>query len=857
MVGSNFYNTSGFCNQEKVFDITNFVISNIQVLLWQDGNFKDINNNSLAGQNITFSNFYLNLGYDHSEFTTSDRKIFLYTPDGLQYNGSYRTKHIYVRFAQVSADKSDLDILNQQMISNTDRYYLYWEYYNPNLPGISEYSNLNSYVLLTSRIRGVQTNTDEVTNEERFNPANATVLLANARNRQMCSYVFTIYDTQEKVYITSPAMNFINQLYLPGAEIIDLLMGFQIEAALEKSANDGNDDNSYNGKYFIYGQDSKSMDKNITSRDHYLILSYTPTTDSGSTPGFKAGDTIIWKYSTDETMLDILNPNTLNSQISIDDKTEGQITYTMNIVDSLLTVDKRVQIPYRIKDYYSNAYIKNAITCTFQRDGEDIDTKSIDILFGTSGSQGNEYNLNFQLIKGEELVNAINLQDSEAIPYKLQATLYNYNNKKITDLSKYRFVWSLEFESNSNTNNIISFSNEENYSSVQIIIKAAVQGTLNLQDEINNARPGIIRCKVFPGEIEDTKEILEGIYPLTYTIGNVNSINNTTVITYDITGKKPVYAKNPLEVDIKSTNTVWNWSIEGNSTENDQSNDVWKPQILNGNEFVVPSIYHTESNKIKYSLVCTSVRQINGTTITAVEWKQTIYMQQDKYPLGTQNPERLPTEIVLTKQQNGQTMQTVVAKVDTTLVGRLKQDGTNTSGIVMGILDFNTQGLEENKKLGLYAYHSGTEFLRIDEDGYIYLNGGTDDDAETGGVNITESYIENSTLNNSILTDTTIKGNNYIDFGESNNALYYLNYKDENNQDNNILTINSDGTISITEQITGTITTAVYAQSAQSANTYSDTNSVIYRNFAAIKTALDSFMNPLGLTTSPYTIITE
>ena len=71
MVSTNLYNTHGYQNQEKVFDISGWVIDNIVVSLWQDNNFKDINGNRIEGKQIEFTGLSLYLGYDINEFKIS------------------------------------------------------------------------------------------------------------------------------------------------------------------------------------------------------------------------------------------------------------------------------------------------------------------------------------------------------------------------------------------------------------------------------------------------------------------------------------------------------------------------------------------------------------------------------------------------------------------------------------------------------------------------------------------------------------------------------------------------------------------------------------------------------------------
>lgn len=808
MIGANLYNTQGYCNQEKVFDITNFVITGISVELYQDGNFIDINNNAVRDQRIYFTNFYLHLGYDISEFYNTNTRLFLYTTDGLLYNNSYRTKSLQVRYTQLNeSDHSTLSDETNLLTSSIGMYNIIWESYDPNYAGSSPYSNQVAYKTVAAYEKGTQTVIPE---EETYGFTTGTIILTTARNRLKCSYIYNLYNTDTEQVYSSNTIDFANQAYIQGSELLDILTGFQVTTAEE--------DGDYNGKFFIYGQDSKSNDKIISSKLHYLILSYMPNGDDSSTQGFQEGDIIEWSYSTNNTMLKAISQGDLDD-VNIETKLESNLyIFTKVLTNSDIdSSERKFRLPYRIEDYYSNAYTNNSINCTFTRGAESYKA-SIDILFGTSGSQGNEYNLDIKLynvIKNNSVdenvqVNSINLNSSFQ-EYYIEAKLYDYNNKEKeltnSDDNTYQFKWEII----QNESIISTRAVNDNNSRIKIT---------PMINKMSDVKPVLIKCTLTDNANQTEEEILSGIYLLAFSNGNY-SVNNNTLITYDITGKKPVYTKNQLKIeelgneDFKSDEVTWKIIPD--------DSEAWKP-IISNNELIAPSIYHKESSTLKYSLIC----QIENNGVENTIWSQPIYMQQDKYPLGLQFKERNPLSF---KDASNK-----VITIDNTLVGRLQQTSENkVSGIVMGELSKD----KTHNLLGIYAYHDNTNFLQIDEEGYIYLNGKTDDDSENGGVHITEAYITNSTLEDISITTVIPSA---------------IKYKTNNNEYNDLLTINENGTITINQLITGTITTANYANSA---NTFSDNKSVIYRNFAAIKAALDSYLDPLGLTDSPYEIITE
>ena len=811
MIGANLYNTQGYCNQEKVFDITNFVITGISVELYQDGNFIDINNNAVRDQRIYFTNFYLHLGYDISEFYNTNTRLFLYTTDGLLYNNSYRTKSLQVRYTQLNdSDHSILSDETNLLTSSIGMYNIIWESYDPNYAGSSPYSNQVAYKTVAAYEKGTQTVIPE---EETYSFTTGTIVLTTARNRLKCSYIYNLYNTETEQVYSSNTIDFANQAYIQGSELLDILTGFQVTTAEE--------DGDYNGKFFIYGQDSKSNDKIISSKLHYLILSYMPNGDDSSTQGFQEGDIIEWSYSTNNTMLKAISQDDLDG-VNIETKLESNLyIFTKVLTNSDIdSSERKFRLPYRIEDYYSNAYTNNSINCTFTRGAESYKA-SIDILFGTSGSQGNEYNLDIKLynvIKNNGVdenvqVNSINF-NNRFQDYYIEAKLYDYNNKEKeltnSDNNTYQFKWEIIQNNSIISTRIVNDNNS----------RIKVTPTIN---DMKGVEPVLIKCTL-TDNANQTEEILSGIYLLAFSNGNY-SINNNTLITYDITGKKPVYTKNQLKIeelgneDFKSNEVKWKIIPK--------DNEAWKP-IISNNELIAPSIYHKESSTLKYSLIC----QIESNGVEDTIWSQPIYMQQDKYPLGLQFKERNPLSFTDASDN--------VIKIDNTLVGRLQQTSENKiSGIVMGELSKDNT----NNLLGLYAYHDNTNFLQIDENGYIYLNGKTDDDSENGGVNITDAYIINSSLEDVSITT-----------GNMNIIPSIVKYKGNDDKYNDLLTINSDGTITINQLITGTITTANYANSA---NTFSDHSSVIYRNFVAIQNALGTFLDPLHLSDNPYTIIEQ
>lgn len=203
MISTNIYNTHGYQNQEKVIDISNLVIDQITVELWQDNQFLDIYDNPIENQRIYFSNLQLYLGFDAVEFEESSTRVFIYTYDGLLYNGEQESnykKEIYSRIVQKMNDNTYRDADN---LFGPNLSYI-WEYYSPTSTATSNYSFKKGYEIID------------------FNVANPTFraltgnlarLLNTSNTQTRNSFIFTLYNPATDVRRTSNELSFINAAY--------------------------------------------------------------------------------------------------------------------------------------------------------------------------------------------------------------------------------------------------------------------------------------------------------------------------------------------------------------------------------------------------------------------------------------------------------------------------------------------------------------------------------------------------------------------------------------------------------------------------------------------------------------------
>lgn len=205
MISPNYYNTLGYCNQEKVFNIENFVIKSITVNIFHDGNFIRKDGRAADKFRIYFNNLSVFLGYDSSEFNSSLKRNFLYTTSGFKYDNDYYQKPLYIRFAEAINNKLDLKILTDTLIDSD--YKIAWETYNPIIKTRGPLSNMTSFESLPAEGIFYNVNFDD------------------GQTRLRYSFVTIITDVFNNKYISN-RLDFVKDTYFNETELLDLLTSF-------------------------------------------------------------------------------------------------------------------------------------------------------------------------------------------------------------------------------------------------------------------------------------------------------------------------------------------------------------------------------------------------------------------------------------------------------------------------------------------------------------------------------------------------------------------------------------------------------------------------------------------------------
>ena len=704
MIGSNLYNTLGYCNQEKVFDITNKVITSITIYLYQDGNFKTIDDIAVIGKIIKFTNFQLFTGYEISDFSYNKPIFKLYTGDGLSYSNEYRQKTIYARKCTLTnsteLDIEDIDIEKYEKI--------YWEQYDANNSEISINSNLLGYTTI----------------EELNNTYPAKVTLSSSRLNKYQSFI-GIFKLKTAVdLIISEQLQFDNYTYLASSEVLNILTGFQVIPAEE---------NGYNGIYNIYGQDNYTTDQIITQRQHHLILSYHSFTADNNTQGFQLGDKISWTIPANYTMIseprqgyDYQQVNEIVVNVNSDTNKIESYTITKDITEN----SEYFYLPYYIKEYYSPQNTNNTIKCEFIH-GQDTFTTQQELLFGTSGSQGSEYTIVPYLLLGNERVKAINQSLTSIAIYQLKVDIYDYNNNLLENES-FEFaeiIYNNGFDINitENKNIYINIKPENNEADLTIF-----NGCIKLITQIGG-------------------KTIETYFPIPVAKENkYKAINGSTIIVYDITGKKPFYNKNKFQIDIDDRlihNIVWQIGYipeEGDTLILDEAELKAWPQIID-NELNLPSILHQKLLSRKMLLICKDNN--------VVVWTQPLIIISNKYPIGLKHEEPLPVEI----EDNTYIKTSMVGEINQNYLPITNEFEDKLSGAFIGKITKNN--IEE---FGLFGYRYGAQTFCLNENGQVFLNGADETAVSIENALITDCSFSHLTINDDIkiATNFSILNNN-------------------------------------------------------------------------------------------------
>lgn len=498
MIFINPYYTSGYCNQEKVFNIENFALSSIKITVKQTEDFLDQNKEIINSDNffIKFKNLYCSLGYECSSADIETEKLYAFPIDGLRYSSAISTKKVDVRKIKFYRDeKTSMPYGRLIFLEDGNG----WGRYSPESSIVDNNFNIPGFELLPGTGERKEDGYFEI-------PLNINKGLSQNR------FIFSVGSVQKAL---STEILFTNSDYIKNAELLDNIIGFTGKLA------DGRE--SFN----VYGLDNKLINDFEENHIFYLIISYNSVNGRTIMPT----DTLTWSFPTENTML-IPYPDT------------GATSFTMQAQEGDYR-DGSFWIPFKIKNIYNQNYINNTISCSLSfRDDSGYEQKmsfSKTLLFGFSGSEGSKYIYNLELYKtvnGEKKkIQFIHNGETNFDNYHLELKIFDYNMKPIDNIEnivKYKWIYE-------NDNN---FTDYESFD-----LSAPFSSNIPAQDRIIVAKSIMYEYQIETNRGVETREKASYSYlPIGTIIDNASKDNNFLLegcktIVYDTLGIKPYYYK--------------------------------------------------------------------------------------------------------------------------------------------------------------------------------------------------------------------------------------------------------------------------------------------------------------------------
>ena len=638
-MNGNPYDFNTFFQQEKVFDISGFgKILSMELSFYQKpGTFVDAQGipiphqgflNKLVDNNLFIKDPYISLGYDTREFQNDD--VIIYTLDTPTFTSaaddSENQKTVQIRWLHEFGEdgKNVLRAVKQEDLAelgatinwyryrfgaqSADRYSgVYWEYAN------QEAENRFSYT---------------------FDP---DVTRADERIK-----VIIFYNNNDK---TSNTVIFTNEKEVVNQATLDAT------SAVGISCEDG----TY-GNYRIYnlGNSLLNSKESQINRQFKVYFKESELTEANF---------IEWIIPKENSMIVLDNAESYL-------QSDGFYHIKHEFKDNESVTNEDLQ-SYRIRNYYSQAYSNNTITCIVEKDG--ITCVGVkELTFGPAGTSGTDATFVLDFDNG---INALTKGSTEVV--MVTARLYDYNNIEVP-INNHDIKWTFK----SGTGMSITPQTDKNKVEIKLTNSSMVPNYNILQATLKGFGDYDL-IAYLPIPIRSEK--------------GYNYIEGATSLVYNSQGYLDDFYQNPYAIYFngqKQDNAVW--SIQ--TTENVN----FAPQLSDTNKLVPSSIYVKDTNE----KVCI-IAKINGVTV----WSQPLLIIQNRYPAKMVNDWNGAQ--VIDKANNVIMSARMVA-------GRKESDNT-FSGVMMG--DWKGQDAETNitENTGIYGFYHGSASFGFRDDGTAFI----------------------------------------------------------------------------------------------------------------------------------------
>lgn len=684
MLLMNKYRSGGYTSQKFTIDIGDWIITKVSVSAWYDNQFVDTEKKSITSEDEIFfhiKDLKISYGYLKSDFPTTDDSdigVYLYSLNRLQYKSSEENSGRTANLAARAINKiTGLNIPYQWTNA-----YLY--IYNKSDTSDSVNAGVGWSYALTENVAKKHSNME--------------IILPSGAQNQEARYklIITVATGSTTPQAVSKERVFTNLTFNNN---IFLLAGITMTP------------HKNNNTFYSYGQDNQLLARSDGEQIQRIAVEYN-SQDTDKLTTLAEGVNLTYYIPKESTMI-------LPVEESSTTAVFNEVLYY--VYNKVLTKNDLINnifyIPFKIASLYSPTFKNNTIKCEVEINDQTY-SNSLDLLFGTSGSSGANYILVLELQQQEKDGKYIT---KKALPfndtinsYRICPTLYDYTWQKLDlptdEESKPQFNWY----------------DTANKDMINQTVELTADGILNLKQPLtstdNISSKLIIKMT---GMYQGSS--LTGYLAIPVSFDNQYvCADGCSIITYDITGKKPIYEKTPYKLYsqnssgdlIAESGLVWELLPLTEKLLKLENNIIWPPTVYSKPE---------------------SLAYVQALINRRVVWIQPIIMINNTYPVAMWSD-------VQGREINFESS----LKLLSTTVGQLNSDQRN--GVLMGT--FLDDGKE---RYGLYAF--------ADKKPIFYINDNQ------------EAYIENAevaqtAINSQFLTDNA---GNKRNVGDSLSPVYFSN----------------------------------------------------------------------------------
>ena len=376
----------------------------------------------------------------------------------------------------------------------------------------------------------------------------------------------------------------------------------------------------------------------------------------------------------------------------------------------LASLDASLSFYYNISEVLILNHLRNVIDCVVSfEDDTDLEA-DIRLVFGATGTNGTNYNLVVMPATEQRCV-------TNSKPMPLFIGLYDYDGNLVPDVD---FDLSFRDPKTKNlipSNYIVKAMDKPNYYLVSHSSGSSGMGILTV-----GASAVTIVEENGTGANGEKRERLVDLftqYPIPWGAQPTYHAAGATSIIYDSAGKNPQYYKNPYVLSNgvnKATNVTWSiawYDADGNAvtSETDGYNFYknYMPTITDRGTLIVSPMFVDN---------CECYAVVTGSIGGSVQWKQPIWITQNRYPSAYLNG--WDGSLVIDEENN---------RILANLVGAGKKETDNSfSGVLMGEvssieIDTGTNPVynRDHSGIGLYGFHHGAQSFGFNVDGTAFI----------------------------------------------------------------------------------------------------------------------------------------